>query len=443
MKRILLIGRGPLPSDSEPQLGFSQLRTQAFYLTLRDAGHAVRLLLLVPDAVENTPPQDWEGIVQVQEDGPGWIDHARSYQSGAEIIVSAGPYNPGRLAAAIAEEQPLWIDIPGDPLSELQALSAVAPTPLDASQVAAAHSGVLQVLTRADALSVISGPQRHATIGQLGLIGRLLEPDSTPPVHVLPITHSWDIPGAPPRSPAPGEPTVLALSGAFNPWFDEAALITALDIAFSKRSDLHVVCTGGGIPDFYEAAYTRFSTWAKNHPDRVQLLGWLPHEEMATALHQAHAGICLDRPGPEPELGSRTRLLLFAHMGLQCLSTAKCSLAINWAEAGALLALDNTDPRLIGEQLASFQVNPDMADRAQKLAQSDFNLDAVMPPLLAWVEHPVRTQTTATPSAVMAAELDANRNELARIYGSPSWQALNRIHALGTATIDRLKDRSK
>ena len=140
MKRVLLIGRGPLPSDSEPQLGFSQLRTQAFYCALREAGHAVRLLLLVPDAVENTTPQDWEDIVQIQEDGPGWIDHARPYQSGAEVIVSAGPYNPGRLAAAIAEEQPLWIDIPGDPLSELQALSAVAPTPLDASQVAAAHS---------------------------------------------------------------------------------------------------------------------------------------------------------------------------------------------------------------------------------------------------------------------------------------------------------------
>jgi hypothetical protein len=407
------------------------------------AGHAVRLLLLVPDEVQPSALPGWEGIIHIHEDGPGWVDHARSHQSGAEIIVSAGPYNPGRLATTIAEEEPVWIDVPGDPLSELQALSAVSSSPLEASQIAAAHSAALQVLTRADAMSVISTPQRHATMGQLGLIGRLLEPTATPPVHVLPITNVWDIPGAAPRAPGPGEPTVIALSGAFNPWFDEASLITALEIAFDRRSDLRVVCTGGGIPGFYEEAYARFTAWAKGYPEQVQLLGWLPHEQMASALHSAHAGICLDRPGTEPELGSRTRLLLFAHMGLQCLSTVKCSLAIDWERANALLALDNNDPQVIGEQLASFQVDTEMAGRAQHRAKTDFNLDTVMPPLLAWCDAPVRTETTPMPAAVMAAELDANRNELARIYGSPTWQALNRIHAIGAATVGRFKDRSR
>ena len=48
MKRVLLIGRGPLPSATEPQTGFSQLRTQAFAQALEASGHPVRLVLLVP-----------------------------------------------------------------------------------------------------------------------------------------------------------------------------------------------------------------------------------------------------------------------------------------------------------------------------------------------------------------------------------------------------------
>ena len=51
MARILLIGRGPLPSADAPQTGFSQLRTQAFHDALVNAGHAVRLVSLVPNTV--------------------------------------------------------------------------------------------------------------------------------------------------------------------------------------------------------------------------------------------------------------------------------------------------------------------------------------------------------------------------------------------------------
>ena len=50
MARILLIGRGPMPTADTPQLGFSQLRTQAFYNALVQAGHDVRLIALVPEA---------------------------------------------------------------------------------------------------------------------------------------------------------------------------------------------------------------------------------------------------------------------------------------------------------------------------------------------------------------------------------------------------------
>ena len=47
MARILLIGSGPLPEENPERLGFSQLRTDGFLQVLLQAGHDVRLLLLL------------------------------------------------------------------------------------------------------------------------------------------------------------------------------------------------------------------------------------------------------------------------------------------------------------------------------------------------------------------------------------------------------------
>ena len=442
MKKILLIGRGPLPSPKAPQLGFSQLRTRAFYQALIEAGHNVRLLLLVPGTTTQGAPTSWGEIISIQEEGPNWINQGRSLKVGADIIVSAGPYNPGRLATAIADDEALWVDIPGDPLAELSALSMARARPLDDAEIAAAYSGAVQVLARADALSVISTPQLHATWGQLGLMGRLLNRTTTPCTHVVPITHDWSLPEGTPRAPSPGTDTVIALSGAFNPWFDADRLVQALELAFQMRKDLRVVCTGGGIPGFYESSYKRFVDWSGRYPNRVELHGWLPHEQMATVLRGAHAGLSIDCPGVEPVLGSRTRLLLFAHLGLQCVSTVRCALSQDWAARGALYALDNRDPIQMGHQLAQLQIEPTMGLTAQHLAKTDFHPRAIMQPLIAWCAEPVRTASTRMPEAVLAAELDANRDELARVYGSSTWQALNRVHTLGAAAMSRLKGQS-
>ncbi len=443
MNKILLIGRGPLPSSQAPQLGFSQLRTRAFYRSLVDAGHDVRLLLLVGEKTTQGTPTSWAEVISIQEEGPNWVNQGRSLKGDADIIVSAGPYNPGRLATAIADDEPLWIDIPGDPLAELAALSLARDRPLDDAEIAAAYSGAVRVLTRADALSVISTPQLHATWGQLGMLGRLLHTETTPNAHVLPITHDWNLPEGSPRAPSKGEDTVIALSGAFNPWFDADGLMIALEHAFQLRTDLRVVCTGGGIPGFFESSYQRFAKWSARYPDRVQLHGWLPHHEMATVLQGAHAGLSIDSPGVEPVLGSRTRLLLFAHLGLQCVSTVRCELSQHWANKGALSALDNHDPTHMGTQLAQLQIDTEIGFSAQRLAKKHFHPSTVMQPLIDWCAAPQRTASTHPPQAVMAAELDANRDELARVYGSSTWQALNRVHTLGTAAMGRFKDRSE
>ena len=376
------------------------------------------------------------------EEGPRWLDDIRDAGSDAEIIVSAGPYNPGRAGAAIAGVRPFWADIPGDPLAELAALSQVTPGGLSQLEIAAAHSAAVQVLSRADAISVISTPQRHATLGQLGLLGRTLQQDEAPPIFVLPITASFNLGRAAPRSPKPGHPLVLALSGAFNPWVDDQEIASILEAVFARRSDLNVICTGGGIEGFYEAGYERFKAFAAKHTDRIELLGWLPHEDMAAALKTAHVGLSIDRPGPEPELGSRTRLLLFAELGLMPITTVRCALTQAWADAGALIELPFQDTQGAVDILSSLHSDRTVTANAQHQCQS-LGVAAVTAPLTAWSQTPRRTAESVQPAAALAAELDASRDALNQLYSSPTWTALNRLHTLGQAAVSRLKVQSE
>jgi rhodanese-related sulfurtransferase len=123
----LLIGKGPLPGPSATRTGFAQLRVAHFQAALQAAGHEVRTVLLV-ESPRPALSADWSQVVEVAEEGPGWLAELASLADGAEVIVGAGPYNPSRAACLIAGDTPVFADLPGDPFAELQAL-ATAPRP--------------------------------------------------------------------------------------------------------------------------------------------------------------------------------------------------------------------------------------------------------------------------------------------------------------------------
>ena len=428
MKRILLIGRGPLPGPDTVRMGFSELRTAAFAQAIASAGTDLRTALLVrePTPKPGISPTSWSSTTPIQEESPGWIDRLRALAKGADGIVSAGPYNPGRAAIAIAHDTPVWVDVPGDPMSELGALARVASTGLNPSTVAAAVAACTAVLNRADAISVISGAQRHAALGQLGLMGRTLTEPTTPPVHIVPITSNFgfDEPTPPART---GRRTTIALSGAFNPWFDDERVCAALDEAFRRRPDIAVVVTGGGIAGFYEEGFRRFQQWARQHPTRVTIHEWLPHADVEAVLRTADIGLSMDRPGPEPELGSRTRLLLFASVGLIPASTVVCELTREWRAAGALVGLD-ADPVVAGAQLASI----DTADATPvQKARALMSPSIENPALAEWCADPRRVAPGVTAEGVLTAELESLKEEITAIRSSPTWTTLNALHSLG------------
>lgn len=404
MAAVLLIGSGPLPGPEVTTLGFPQLRLAGVLTALKGGGHDVTTVCLGTDV----DPRE-----------SGWLDAVAAAGRDAEVVVSAGPYLPGMAACLIAGERPVWADLPGDPLAELQAAQFAGV--VDEARHAAARSAALAVLSRADAISVISDQQRHACLGQLGVLDRLGQP---PHLAVQPIAHDWPFPRQPPRPP--GSPPVIALSGGFNTWFDDTAAAEILEVSLARHAGLRVICTGGGIAGHYTAGAERFAAWAarSRHRDRITLHGWLPHGRLPAVLAAADTGLILDREGAEPLLGSRTRALMFAWLGLRIAATPGCALLRELSAAGLMLPLTGTTA-----DVAALLTPPDPAQvrQADDWLTRHFSPERCFAPLLSWLEAPSRAPSA--PSTELLVSENARLTEaLARIHQSPTWRLLSPLH---------------
>jgi len=429
LSRVLLVGRGPLPSPDGTTGGFAALRTRHFLGVLRATGHEVRLLLLVDRARAGRPPTEWAGCIEVEAEGPGWLDTCRELGLGAEVVVSAGPYTPGRAAVAAAGEAPVWIDVPGDPYAELEAVSRVSPAPLGRERLAAAHAAFAPVLARADALSTVSAPQRLALLGQLGAAGRL---HPGPPVHVVPIAHDFPHPRRPPRARRADEPLVVALTGSANPWLDVPTLLEAFRRLQAARPDTRFVLTGGPVAGLPAPDWPALEAWAAAHPDTVDLAGWVPQKDLPERLSASHVAVFADRvEGLEPELGDRTRALLAAWLGLDLVATDRSPRMQQLASEGVATAVPAGDPEALSAALVALASADRDTDRTTRLGAS---LEATSAPeavartLVAWVDQPVRVPARPSPLQSMAEERDRLRDALQAVHASPTWRVLSRLH---------------
>ncbi len=367
----------------------------------------------------------------MEEEGPGWLERLERLARGAEVLVSAGPYNPGRAAVLTAGQLPVWADLPGDPFAELQAAVLAGEAEVAGARAAATRAAALAVLGRADAISTISEAQRAAVLGQLGLLGRLEGEPWRERAFSVPV--AWGFaPRIAPRVRGPEEPLVVALAGSFNTWLDDQTLARGLERALAGSGRVRVIVAGGAVEGHASRGWARFQAWAETRRDRVSLLGWAPEARVHEALAGAHLGLCLDRPSHEPALGSRTRLLLFAQLGLLGVATPLSPLARELEALGALVAVPPADPEALAEVILEEARAP--RDRgplahAQEILAARHDPDRLAAPLLAWVADPVRLAPSASPERLLAEENARLKAELAAVHGSPTWRALARVHA--------------
>ncbi|MCO4769206.1 MAG: hypothetical protein KDA24_04195 [Deltaproteobacteria bacterium] len=458
MTRVLLIGTGPLPEDGPRELGFPQLRARQFLRPLLGAGHDVLFVsltrrdLLAPGdqlAVETPVTRQVEvhgvsrsySMAVVLPDEPGRFLRARDLRRefGPDVIVTAGPFLPMAAGARAAGDEPLWVDVPGDPMCEAQAkaLRSGSTDPIHRYR-----QMLSQALARGDRFSVISKTQRGSLIGALGFAGRLTgDAVGDELVHVvrgsvegLPQAPDAPLPEAFPELPAHALPVLFC--GGYNNWLDGETLLDGLLRAMDSNPHLHYVSTGGALPGHDESTYHRFrdGAAASPHAARFHFLGWVPLETLPAIFARSWLTLSVDRPCYEAEFGARTRILESLERGVPVCSTDLCDLTRELAEAELIHTVPVGDSVEVARTLVGLaDGSVPMRDGARwSDARDRYGLDATTASLLEWVASPRRA-----PGGVPVDFLEDSWQELARlqdrleeVWKSPTWRTLGRVHQL-------------
>lgn len=421
MRRVLLLGSGPAPGAGAVA-DFAALRAWAFARALRGAGHAVRVVWITAAGEAGAGAAGDDAVLTPAEAlaaGP-----VEALGASAEVVVSAGPHLPGRVAARVAGARPWFADVPGDPFAEAQALAsrgALSPEGW-ADAVRAARA----VLARADRLSAISAPQADALRGQLLAAGRAREGPA--PVCCVPNVYAFPQPAAAPRVRAPGAPLRVLVAGTPNAWLDGDALAAGLDAALRARAGLSVLVTGAPRAGQPAGAYTPLARLAAAWPGRVEAPGWLASEDFAAAVAGCGVLAWMDRPGDEPHLGCRTRALFGAWSGLALVGTPRSAVPAALAAAGALGAVPVGGSGPLADALvAAFDAGDDgtRCARAQAWLAAHHAPSQALAPLLDFVRSPARHPPGDDP---LPAAHDALLAELLAVRARPTIRAANALH---------------
>lgn len=261
-------------------------------------------------------------------------------------VVGTGSAQPYSTAAAFAKlrNAPLWVDVFGDPLAEIQTQMDVQREDPEGSGQRHVHVWKLMLdgLLRGDVFSSLSERQRFALIGQLGAAGRLNQFTARENmVHSIPYAVFPDevpyLQGLPMRGP--GATFTVMWSGSFNTWMDVDVLLGGFLAASRRNPRLRLMVVGGRIPGYNDASYDKFVDGVRQAGAEsiVQLMDWQPLARMRELYSMCDVGLSIDRFTYEAVLGSRTRIVNFLAAGKPVLSTVLTELTEDLAEKGYLL----------------------------------------------------------------------------------------------------------
>ena len=139
----------------------------------------------------------------------------------------------------------------------------------------------------------------------------------------------------------------------------------------------------------------------------------------------------MDRPGHEPELGTRTRVLFYLHRGLAVFATPRSELTRELAGLRMIFPVRPGDPHHLAAGLAHLsQKGQDGAQvrRAQSFLGGRYSEEQVLQGLLEWLRAPFRVRPTDSAEVRMSAEIARLKAELATVYASPTWQVGSTTH---------------
>jgi glycosyltransferase involved in cell wall biosynthesis len=315
-----------------------------------------------------------------------------------DAVVGCASVQPCATAAgfAAARKAPLWVDLFGDPITEIQSRAELHPDEKEANDAQYCHVWrlLMPALLQGDMFSALSTRQRFSVIGQLGVAGRLNRLTSganivaTIPYGVFPST---DVASA----PAPAKTNFIVMwCGSFNTWMDVDSFAAGFVRAIRENPRIRLLVVGGKIAGYNDVAYERFveTICAAGAEGAVRYLDWQPLEELRKLYAACDVGLSIDRFTYEAVLGSRTRLVNFLAAGKPVVSTVLTELSEDLASQGFLLPFEvgNSDSLAVALADASRRAGElaELGARAREYVTSRYHGRVAGAPLVEWIMNP-------------------------------------------------------
>ncbi|MBT6143244.1 glycosyltransferase family 4 protein [bacterium] len=306
MKKILLVGNGPLPdSDSSSKTAF-QIRTAFFYQELEHAGFDVSLCLL---ADEDQKISEKQMLIRNDIKVKSKLKKALNLYS-PDLVIACN-ITAASLVADLKPKIPFIADLNGWLPAEAQAEAYAAKSD---ALIEMQIKKEIKILKQADFICCVSKAQSYATYGELALLG-VLNQSNFGKVMVTTIANR-PLLEKNSKSMArcgfiksPSSKMILWI-GSFNNWVDIETLFEGLQIAMQQNPKLVFVSTGGNVKGLSNNYLQRFKEKIANsqYKDRFIFLGWLKNNQLLDVYRQADLGINCDLDCAETWFGARNRI---------------------------------------------------------------------------------------------------------------------------------------
>lgn len=407
MKKILILGTGPLPIEQDSYMYSSSNRTWQIAKALLDRDFRVHVVSFRPtrtkDGIRINDPEhrrfeegtltldSVEELTHFRDDG---FLRSQAEEFGPEAIVGVNAF-PAARAAALDLPVPFWADMNGFGMGEVQIRGRLTGSD---EAVRQGWADELPALRSADRFSAASGPQRYALIGELAAIGRL-RPVTCGYEFVSVIPEGREDPppsGVRPKvmDMLPPDARVVLWVGCYNFQFDTETLFEGVSRAMDRDPLIHFVSTGGQVDGHNETSFARFveRVGANPHRDRFHFVGWLPWDEFDGLLRAAHVGVTLDIPCYETEIGARNRLTEMMRVGLPAISTLGPEISHDLLNDEAGWTVPFADAAALCGTLLDAVSDPvelrRRAGNARRVFEARYTLEAATRPLLDWAASP-------------------------------------------------------
>lgn len=413
MATILIVGVGPLGTDPRAASG-PQFRTTLFWQALRSGGHVIHLASLA-DADSTEQALDEHGRMagfpaRAMMDVQPVESWARALKPDA--IIGCGTILPAATAARLRHLAPVWVDLAGDPIAEVQSKAQAYPGEPYETLLHHVWKLTQTALRGADRLSGVSRAQCHAMMGQLALLGRLNRETADQPM-------IFRLPNGPqPRISAfaesasvfrgvecPPDAFLVAWSGSYNTWVDIDLLYAGLVAAMEHVPSLHYVSTGGGAAGYNEGLYEQFCRRVEGcpHRERFHMLGWLDRDKAESIHRECDLGLNIDRWCHEGILGARNRIVAFLDLGVPVATTPLAEISTDLIAADGAIEIPFADPQGMAAVIAALvqdrqRLKTSLDNGRQYLARNTFL--ASSQPLLQWAQSPARSGDFGTRNVV-------------------------------------------